>query len=77
MTQLKAYIADNHDIVKALKDMIVTTAVAVIVFDKTLSKYLNSTTLGEISIEKFLELELILKSLISPGSKGFANFDIS
>ena len=30
MTQLKAYIADNHDIVKALKDMIVTTAVAVL-----------------------------------------------
>ena len=28
MTQLKAYIADNHDIVKALKDMIITFAVA-------------------------------------------------
>jgi len=28
MTQLKAYIADNHDIVKALKDMLFTTLVA-------------------------------------------------
>jgi len=28
MTQLKAYMADNHDIVKALKDMFITTIVA-------------------------------------------------
>ena len=30
MTQLKAYIADNHDIVKALKDVFITFAVALI-----------------------------------------------
>tara|TARA_B100001113_G_scaffold353047_1_gene356136 strand:+ start:1105 stop:1245 length:141 start_codon:yes stop_codon:yes gene_type:complete len=28
MTQIKAYLADNHDIVKALKDMFITAAVA-------------------------------------------------
>jgi hypothetical protein len=30
MTQLKAYIADNHDIVRALKDILITFAVALV-----------------------------------------------
>lgn len=28
MTQLKAYLADNHDIVRTLIDMIITTGIA-------------------------------------------------
>jgi hypothetical protein len=29
MTQLKAYLADNHDIVRTLKDMLVTAMIAI------------------------------------------------